>query len=68
MDLLELPSGALECIAASCGAERGPLALTCKALFGAVRRSRRAVRLVALQDSSCLEALRQKLHWRGTYF
>ena len=33
-----------------------------------IRRSRRAVRLVALQDSSFLEALRQKLHWRGTYF
>jgi len=33
-----------------------------------VRRSRRAVRLVHLQDSSFLEALRRKLHWRGTYF
>ena len=33
-----------------------------------IRRSRRAVRLVHLKDSSFLEALRQKLHWRGTYF
>ena len=33
-----------------------------------IRRSRSAVRLVHLQDSSFLEALRRKLHWRGTYF
>jgi len=33
-----------------------------------IRRSRRAVRLVHLQDSSFLEALRRKLQWRGTYF
>jgi len=33
-----------------------------------VRRSRRTVRLVHLKDSSFLEALRRKLHWRGTYF
>jgi NAD+ kinase len=32
-----------------------------------IRRSRSAVRLVHLADSSFLEALRQKLHWRGTY-
>jgi NAD kinase len=32
-----------------------------------VRRSRSTVRLVQLADSSFLEALRQKLHWRGTY-
>jgi NAD+ kinase len=32
-----------------------------------IRRSRRAVRLVHLADSSFLEALRVKLHWRGTY-
>jgi NAD+ kinase len=33
-----------------------------------IRRSRSAVRLVHLKDSSFLEALRRKLHWRGTYF
>jgi NAD+ kinase len=33
-----------------------------------VRRSHSAVRLVHLKDSSFLEALRRKLHWRGTYF
>ena len=33
-----------------------------------VRRSRRTVRLVHLKSSSFLEALRRKLHWRGTYF
>jgi len=33
-----------------------------------VRRSRSAVRLVHLKNSSFLEALRRKLHWRGTYF
>ena len=33
-----------------------------------IRRSRRAVRLVHLKNSSFLEALRRKLHWRGTYF
>ena len=32
-----------------------------------IRRSRSAVRLVHLRDSSFLEALRRKLHWRGTY-
>jgi NAD+ kinase len=32
-----------------------------------IRRSRRAVRLVHLADGSFLEALRRKLHWRGTY-
>ncbi len=32
-----------------------------------IRRSRRAIRLVQLPDSSFLEALRRKLHWRGTY-
>ena len=32
-----------------------------------IRCSRRAVRLVHLKDGSFLEALRQKLHWRGTY-
>ena len=32
-----------------------------------IRRSRSAVRLVHLADSSFLEALRQKLQWRGTY-
>jgi NAD+ kinase len=32
-----------------------------------IRRSRRAVRLVRLADSSFLEAMRRKLHWRGTY-
>ena len=33
-----------------------------------IRRSRSTVRLVHLADSSFLEALRRKLHWRGTYF
>ena len=33
-----------------------------------VRRSRSTVRLVHLKGSSFLEALRRKLHWRGTYF
>jgi NAD+ kinase len=33
-----------------------------------IRRSRSTVRLVHLKDSSFLEALRRKLHWRGTYF
>lgn len=32
-----------------------------------IRRSRRAVRLVHLADGSFLDALRAKLHWRGTY-
>jgi NAD+ kinase len=32
-----------------------------------IRRSRRTVRLVHLADGSFLEALRRKLHWRGTY-
>jgi NAD+ kinase len=32
-----------------------------------IRRSRRAIRLMHLADSSFLEALRRKLHWRGTY-
>jgi len=32
-----------------------------------IRRSKSAVRLVHLADSSFLEALRRKLHWRGTY-
>lgn len=32
-----------------------------------IRRSRSAIRLVHLADSSFLEALRRKLHWRGTY-
>lgn len=32
-----------------------------------VRRSRRSVRLMHLADSSYFEALRRKLHWRGTY-
>jgi NAD+ kinase len=32
-----------------------------------IRRSRRSVRLVRLADSSFLEAMRRKLHWRGTY-
>ncbi len=32
-----------------------------------IRRSRRAVRLVRLANSSFLEAMRRKLHWRGTY-
>jgi NAD+ kinase len=33
----------------------------------AIRRSRGAVRLMHLADSSFLEALRRKLHWRGAY-
>lgn len=33
-----------------------------------VRRSQSTVRLLHLKDSSFLEALRRKLHWRGTYF
>ena len=32
-----------------------------------IRRSRSTVRLVHLADGSFLEALRRKLHWRGTY-
>ncbi len=32
-----------------------------------IRRSRRTVRLMHLADSSFLEALRRKLHWRGAY-
>jgi NAD+ kinase len=32
-----------------------------------IRRSRSAVRLLHLADSSFLEALRRKLHWRGAY-
>lgn len=32
-----------------------------------IRRSRRAARLVRLTDSSFLEAMRRKLHWRGAY-
>ena len=32
-----------------------------------IRRSRSTVRLVHLKNSSFLEALRRKLHWRGTY-
>ncbi len=32
-----------------------------------VRRSRSVIRLVHLPNSSFLEALRQKLHWRGAY-
>ncbi len=32
-----------------------------------IRRSRRSVRLMHLADSSFLEALRRKLHWRGAY-
>jgi NAD+ kinase len=32
-----------------------------------IRRSRRTIRLVQLADGSFLEALRRKLHWRGTY-
>jgi NAD+ kinase len=32
-----------------------------------IRRSRRTIRLVQLPESSFLEALRRKLHWRGTY-
>ena len=33
-----------------------------------IRRSRSTVRLVHLKNGSFLEALRRKLHWRGTYF
>jgi NAD+ kinase len=33
-----------------------------------IRRSHSTVRLVHLKNSSFLEALRRKLHWRGTYF
>ncbi len=32
-----------------------------------IRRSRHTVRLVRLANSSFLEAMRRKLHWRGTY-
>jgi NAD+ kinase len=32
-----------------------------------IRRSRRAIRLMHLADSSFLETLRRKLHWRGAY-
>jgi NAD+ kinase len=32
-----------------------------------IRRSRHNVRLVRLANSSFLEAMRRKLHWRGTY-
>lgn len=32
-----------------------------------IRRSRRSIRLMHLAGSSFLEALRHKLHWRGTY-
>ena len=32
-----------------------------------IRRSRHSVRLMRLADSSFLEAMRRKLHWRGTY-
>jgi NAD+ kinase len=32
-----------------------------------IRRSKSAIRLMHLPDSSFLEALRRKLHWRGTY-
>jgi NAD+ kinase len=32
-----------------------------------IRRSRHSVRLVRFDDSSFLETLRRKLHWRGTY-
>jgi NAD+ kinase len=32
-----------------------------------IRRSHSAIRLMHLADSSFLEALRHKLHWRGTY-
>ncbi|MBU6409181.1 MAG: NAD(+)/NADH kinase [Verrucomicrobia bacterium] len=32
-----------------------------------IRRSRHTIRLVHLADSSFLEALRRKLHWRGAY-
>jgi NAD+ kinase len=33
-----------------------------------VRRSQSTVRLLHLKNGSFLEALRRKLHWRGTYF
>jgi NAD+ kinase len=33
-----------------------------------IRRSQSTARLVHLKNSSFLEALRRKLHWRGTYF
>jgi NAD+ kinase len=33
-----------------------------------IRRSHSTVRLVQLKNGSFLEALRRKLHWRGTYF
>ena len=32
-----------------------------------IRRSRRSVRLMRLEHGSFLEAMRRKLHWRGTY-
>jgi NAD+ kinase len=32
-----------------------------------IRRSHSAIRLMHLADGSFLEALRHKLHWRGTY-
>ena len=32
-----------------------------------IRRSRRRISLIRLKDSSFLEALRRKLHWRGAY-
>jgi NAD kinase len=32
-----------------------------------IRRSRRAIRLMHLADSSFLETLRRKLQWRGDY-
>jgi len=32
-----------------------------------IRRSHSAIRLMNLADSSFLEAMRRKLHWRGTY-
>jgi NAD kinase len=32
-----------------------------------IRQSRRTVRLMHLAGSSFYEALRRKLHWRGTY-
>jgi len=32
-----------------------------------IRRSRHSVRLVRLANSSFLDAMRRKLHWRGTY-
>ncbi len=33
-----------------------------------IQRSQDSIRLVHLADGSFLEALRRKLHWRGTYF